>query len=47
MVKLIDVLNQARIEIKYLCSIITELREKNKEQQTEMRRLENVIYRAN
>ena len=45
--ELIDVLNQARIEIKYLCSIITELREKNKEQQTEMRRLENVIYRAN
>ena len=45
--ELIDVLNQARIEIKYLCSIITELRDKNKEQQTEMRRLENVIYRAN
>ena len=45
--ELIDVLNQARIEIKYLCSIITELREKNREQQTEMRRLENVIYRAN
>ena len=44
---LIDVLNQARIEIKYLCSIITELREKNREQQTELRRLENVIYRAN
>ena len=45
--ELIDVLNQARIEIKYLCSIITELRDKNKEQQTELRRLENVIYRAN
>ena len=45
--ELIDVLNQARIEIKYLCSIITELRDKNREQQTEMRRLENVIYRAN
>ena len=45
--ELIDVLNQARIEIKYLCSIITELREKNREQQTELRRLENVIYRAN
>ena len=45
--ELISVLNQARIEIKYLCSIITELRDKNREQQTEMRRLENVIYRAN
>ena len=45
--ELIDVLNQARIEIKYLCSIITELRDKNNEQQSELRRLENVIYRAN
>ena len=45
--ELIDVLNQARIEIKYLCSIITELKNKCTDQETELRRLENVIYRAN
>ena len=44
--ELIDVLNQARIEIKYLCSIITELREKNKEQETEMQRLEHLVNRV-
>ena len=45
--ELIDVLNQARIEIKNLCSIITELKNTCTDQETELRRLENVIYRAN
>ena len=45
--ELIDVLNQARIEIKYLCSIITDLKNKCTDQETEMRRLENLASRAN
>ena len=34
--ELIDVLNQARIEIKYLCSIITDLRERIKQRDNEI-----------
>jgi hypothetical protein len=58
---LIDTCNQARIEIKYLCSIITDLHERIKqrdieigiqqlrlnENQTEIQRLENQVFRAN
>lgn len=34
--ELIDVLNQARIEIKYLCSIITDLHERIKQRDNEI-----------
>jgi hypothetical protein len=34
--ELIDVLNQARIEIKYLCSIITDLHERLKQRDIEI-----------
>lgn len=34
--ELIDVLNQARIEIKYLCSIITDLKERVKQRDIEI-----------
>ena len=44
--ELIDVLNQARIEIKYLFSIITELKNKCTDQETELRRLENLVNRV-
>jgi len=59
--ELIDTLNQARIEIKYLCSIVTDLLERVKqrdieigikqlklnENEVEIQRLENMVYRAN
>jgi hypothetical protein len=35
--ELIDVLNQARIEIKYLCSIITDLHDRVKQRDIELR----------
>ena len=35
--ELIDVLNQARIEIKYLCSIITDLNDRVKQRDAEIR----------
>lgn len=44
---LIDTLNQARIEIKYLCSIITDLKNKCTDQETEIQRLEHLASRAN
>ena len=34
--ELIDVLNQARIEVKYLCSIITDLHERIKQRDIEI-----------
>ena len=34
--ELIDVLNQARIEVKYLCSIITDLHERIKQRDVEI-----------
>lgn len=34
--ELIDVLNQARIEVKYLCSIITDLHERVKQRDVEI-----------
>ena len=40
--ELIDVLNQARIEIRYLCSIITDLKQSIKERETEIARLERL-----
>ena len=43
----IDTLNQTRIEIKYLCSIVNDLRERLRENETEIRRLENQVHRAN
>ena len=43
----IDTLNQTRIEIKYLCSIVNDLRERLKEKETEISRLENVVHRGN
>ena len=43
----LDTLNQTRIEIKYLCSIVNDLRERLKEKETEISRLENVVYRGN
>ena len=44
---MIDTLNQTRIEIKYLCSIVNDLRERLKEKETEISRLENVVHRGN
>ena len=44
---MIDTLNQTRIEIKYLCSIVNDLRERLRENETEIRRLENQLHRAN
>ena len=41
----IDTLNQTRIEIKYLCSIIHDLRERVKEHETEIGRLERLFHR--
>ena len=40
--ELIDVLNQARIEIKYLCSIITDLKKSVAERESEIARLERL-----
>ena len=40
--ELIDVLNQARIEIKYLCSIITDLKQRIANRETEIRALEHI-----
>jgi hypothetical protein len=34
--ELIDVLNQARIEVKYLCSIVTDLHERIKQRDIEI-----------
>jgi hypothetical protein len=39
--ELIDVLNQARIEVKYLCSIITDLREALRARDTDIRSLQD------
>ena len=44
---LIDVLNQARIEIRYLLSIITDLDARVKERDAEVSRLERWAHRAN
>ena len=44
--ELIDTLNQARTEIKYLCSIITDLKHKCEDNETELRRLENLVHRG-
>jgi len=44
---LIDALNQARIEIKYLLSVITDLDERVKERDAEVSRLERWAHRAN
>ena len=44
---LIDVLNQARIEIKYLLSIISDLDARVKERDAEVSRLERWAHRAN
>ena len=44
--ELIDVLNQTRIEIKYLLSIITDLDERVKERDAEVSRLERLAHRA-
>ena len=44
---MIDTLNQTRTEIKYLCSIVNDLRERLRENETEIRRLENQVHRAN
>ena len=44
---MIDTLNQARIEIKYLASVVSDLRERLKEKETEISRLENVVHRGN
>ncbi|MGL4678467.1 MAG: hypothetical protein ACRCWC_03695, partial [Plesiomonas shigelloides] len=43
---LIDTLNQARIEVKYLCSIITDLKERLAERDAEINRLEKLAHRA-
>jgi predicted RNA-binding protein with EMAP domain len=40
--ELIDVLNQARVEIKYLCSIITDLKRRIATRETEIRALEHI-----
>ena len=45
--ELIDTLNQTRIEIKYLLSIITDLDERVKERDAEVSRLERWAHRAN
>jgi hypothetical protein len=44
---MIDTLNQTRIEIKYLASVVSDLRERLKETETERTRLENLVHRAN
>ena len=44
--ELIDTLNQATIEIKYLCSIITDLKHKCGEHETEIQRLANLVHRG-
>jgi hypothetical protein len=40
--ELIDVLNQARIEIKYLCSIITDFKQRIARRESEIRALEHI-----
>lgn len=40
--ELIDVLNQARIEIRYLCSIITDLKQRIASRETEIKALESL-----
>ena len=45
--ELIDVLNQARIEVKYLLSIISDLDARLKERDAEVSRLERWAHRAN
>ena len=45
--ELIDTLNQATIEIKYLCSIITDLKNKCTDQETEIQRLERLVHHGN
>ena len=45
--ELIDVLNQARIEVKYLLSIISDLDARVKERDAEVSRLERWAHRAN
>ena len=45
--ELIDVLNQARIEVKYLLSIITDLKQRLAERDSEIGRLEKLAHRAN
>ena len=44
---MIDTLRQTQIEIKYLASIINDLRERLKETETERTRLEKLVHRAN
>jgi hypothetical protein len=44
--ELIDVLNQTRIEIKYLLSIINDLDARVKERDAEVNRLEKLAHRA-
>ena len=44
---LVHDLKSAVVEIKYLCSIVNDLRERLKEKETEISRLENVVYRGN
>ena len=44
--ELIDILNQTRIEIKYLLSIISDLNERIKERDAEIGRLERLAHRA-
>jgi hypothetical protein len=44
--ELIDVLNQTRIEIKYLLSIISDLDARVKERDAEVNRLEKLAHRA-
>jgi transglutaminase/protease-like cytokinesis protein 3 len=39
--ELIDVLNQARIEVRYLCSIITDLREALRARDTDIQSLQD------
>ena len=43
--ELIDVLYQARIEVKYLCTIITDLKKSIAERETEIARLERLAAR--
>ena len=42
----VDILNQTRIEIKYLCSIINDLRERLQTLETENARLERLVANA-
>ena len=44
--ELIDTLNQTRIEIKYLLSIISDLNQRIKERDAEIGRLERLAHRA-